>query len=200
MNKLYIIFLSFVLLISLVSASYHDSSISSNAQVSINADVSSNANVDSNASATAYSNDGVIQVSGIDLQAKVKTKVNFSSVDSQGNLRAQFSNGRFASLRVLPETASATAQARINASCQNNNCTLELKEVGFGNNAKLIYEVRAEKEGRFLGIFKTKAKVKVQIDAETGEVVAVKKPFLVSIKENTSVKTTANANVGAQKD
>jgi len=207
MNKLYFAFLSLILLVSLASADYgSDSNTVINGQVSANTNAEAGANVNANAnsgsaSETASANDeaytnnrAVIQISGIDLQARVKTKVNFSSDrDSSGNLRAQLSNGRYASIRILPETASATAQARINASCERNNCTLELKEVGSKNNTKLVYEVETKKDARFFGIFKTKATVKVQVDAETGEVIAINKPWWASIKEDTSVKASGRA-------
>ncbi|MGV8140923.1 MAG: hypothetical protein ACP5NW_00615, partial [Candidatus Woesearchaeota archaeon] len=63
----------------------------------------------------------------------------------------------------------------------------ELKEVGKGETAEPAYEVEAETEGKFLGLFKVKAKVKTQVSAESGEILRVKKPFLTSVK---TVETT----------
>ena len=77
----------------------------------------------------------------------------------------------------MPETASAVALTRMEAKCEENNCTVELKEVGSGNNTRAVYEVRGEKEARFLGLFKSKMKVKAELDAETGEVIRIKKPW-----------------------
>ena len=91
-------------------------------------------------------------------------------------LRAKLLNGRFATIKIMPETASAVALARMEAKCEENNCTVELKEVGSGNNTRAVYEVRGEKEARFLGLFKSKMKVKAELDAETGEVIRIKKP------------------------
>ena len=91
-------------------------------------------------------------------------------------LRAKLLNGRFATIKIMPETASAVALTMMEAKCEENNCTVELKEVGSGNNTRAVYEVRGEKEARFLGLFKSKMKVKAELDAETGEVIRIKKP------------------------
>jgi len=42
------------------------------------------------------------------------------------------------------------------------------------HNIRLVYELSGNKEGKFLGIFKIMAKVKAQVDAETGEVKVIK--------------------------
>lgn len=55
--------------------------------------------------------------------------------------RSYLSNGRYAYIKILPETASAKAQEELSAKCENNNCIVELKEVGSSTNAKAAYEV-----------------------------------------------------------
>ena len=84
----------------------------------------------------------------------------------------------------MPDTASATALQRLGlVNCvAEEGCTIELKEVGKGEEAQPAYEIEAETEGKFLGLFKTKAKVKTQVSAENGEILRVKKPFLTSVK------------------
>jgi len=57
------------------------------------------------------------------------------------------------------------------------NCTIELKEVGQGEQVKLAYEVKAQKEAKILGMFKTKMGVAAQVDAQTGEVINSNKPW-----------------------
>ena len=57
---------------------------------------------------------------------------------------------------------------RLRNCTEDNNCSIELKEV---NNESLRYEVQAERHYRLLGLFKAKAQEKVEIDAETGEIV-----------------------------
>lgn len=76
-------------------------------------------------------------------------------------------------VKIMPETASQTAIDRLG----ELNFSIELKEVGAGNETKLIYEARAKKQGRFLGLFKITGEVQVQIDADTGEIISTKKPW-----------------------
>jgi hypothetical protein len=85
----------------------------------------------------------------------------------------KLSNGRNSEIKIMPETASKNAIERLG----ELNFTVELKEVGKGDDAKSIYELTGEKNGRFLGIFKIQARVQAQVDAETGEVISVKKPW-----------------------
>lgn len=77
------------------------------------------------------------------------------------------SNGRNAEIKIMPETASATAIERLG----ELNFTVQLKEVG---NDKVAYELTGNKQGKFLGIFKIIAKVQAQVDAETGKVKVIK--------------------------
>lgn len=72
--------------------------------------------------------------------------------------------------KILPETASARAKERLG----ELGFTITLKEVGQN---KSVYVAEAEKEGKFLGMFKTKAKVSAEIDSETGEVIKTYKPW-----------------------
>ena len=83
------------------------------------------------------------------------------------------SNGRKAEIKIMPETASEKAIERLGELGFN----ITLKEVGQGENAKAVYNVEAEKQGKMLGLFKIKGKVSAEIDAETGEVIKVKKPW-----------------------
>jgi hypothetical protein len=89
------------------------------------------------------------------------------------NKTFQLSNGRKAEIKIMPETASEKAIERLG----ELNFTIELKEVGSGNQTRAVYEVRGEKEGRFLGLFKVRANVSVEVDAESGEVLRVRKPW-----------------------
>lgn len=96
-----------------------------------------------------------------------------------GKVHAKMSNGKNAEIKVMPETASARAIERLSLKvCSaENNCTIQLKEVGKGNETKMAYEVKAQKESRMLGIFKKKMEVTADVDAETGEVIKSHKPW-----------------------
>ena len=73
----------------------------------------------------------------------------------------------------MPDTASETAIAKLG----DLGFTIELKEVGKGDDTELVYELTGNKQGKFLGIFKIMASERVQVDAETGEVKKVIKPW-----------------------
>lgn len=88
-------------------------------------------------------------------------------------------DGRNVTVKIMPNVASERAIERLRLkNCnEENNCTIDFKEVGEGNNARLRYEVKAKKDGRFLGIIRMKMDVTSEVDAETGEVVRAKKPW-----------------------
>lgn len=100
-------------------------------------------------------------------------------LEESGEVSMQLSNGGKAGIKVVPETASTMAieRLKLKVCSEENNCTIILKEVGKGEEAKAAYEVEVDKQGRFLGIFKIQARVQAQIDAESGEVISVKKPW-----------------------
>ncbi len=76
-------------------------------------------------------------------------------------------------VKILPETASQRAKERLG----ELGFIITLKEVGTGNNTRMIYEAEAEKPVKLFGFIKTKAKVSAQVDAETGEIIKTKKPW-----------------------
>ena len=109
-------------------------------------------------------------------------------VQNQTKLKVHLSNGRNAEIKVMPDVASGTALARLRLKVcsEENNCTIELKEVGKEEGVMAAYEVQVQRHFRVLGFFKTRAQVGAQVSAETGEVVSVKKPwwaFLASESE-----------------
>ncbi len=93
--------------------------------------------------------------------------------------RVQFSNGKNAEIKIMPNAASETALQRLRLKVCNetNNCTLELKEVGVENSTRAAYEIKVQKESKVLGLFKAKMQVQAQVDAENGEVILAKKPW-----------------------
>ena len=100
-------------------------------------------------------------------------------VKGKSRLKVHLSNGRNAEVKVMPSTASETAIARLRLKVcsEENNCTIELKEVGKGNETRAAYEVQVQRHFKLLAMFRIKAQTKAQIDVETGEVIVVKKPW-----------------------
>lgn len=76
-------------------------------------------------------------------------------------------------VKVFPETASLRARERLGELGFN----ISLKEVGKGNNTKMVYEISGKKQGKMFGLFKIKGKVSAEVDAETGEIIGIKKPW-----------------------
>jgi len=113
------------------------------------------------------------------VSADCECNITQEQVQNRTRLKVKLSNGRNAELKIMPNVAAERAleRLRLKVCSEENNCSLQLKEVGKGNETKLAYEVQVERHMRILGLFKTKAKVKAEVDAENGEVINVKKPW-----------------------
>lgn len=85
----------------------------------------------------------------------------------------KLSNGKDAEIKIMPETASQSAIDRLGELGFN----VTLKEVGNGDNTKPVYDVSSEKDAKIFGFIKAKAKIGVEVDAITGEVLRVNKPW-----------------------
>lgn len=94
-------------------------------------------------------------------------------------LKVRLSNGMNAEVKVMPDTASENALERLKLKVcsEENNCTIQLKEVGKANETQLAYEVQIQRHSRILGIFQKKMQVKAEVSAENGEIVGTDKPW-----------------------
>ena len=94
-------------------------------------------------------------------------------------IRATLSNGKNADIKIMPDKASEVAlnRLRLRVCNETTNCSIELKEVGEGNQTRLAYNVDANATAKVFGIFKAKANVATQVDAETGDVISTKRPW-----------------------
>ncbi|MFH0808159.1 MAG: hypothetical protein V1888_00910 [archaeon] len=122
--------------------------------------------------------------------ARAETGLQLDSKDVGGKavLSAKLSNGKDSEIKIMPDTASERAIERLQLKVCNEEagCQIELKEVGEGNEARLAYEVKAQKTSRVFGLFKKDMQVEAQVDAESGEVIQSNKPwwaFLASESE-----------------
>lgn len=110
------------------------------------------------------------------------SEFNLSGEDDEMNrtrLRVHFPNGMNSEIKIMPDTANERAleRLRIRVCNESNNCTLQLKQVGQGNQTRASYELQAERHFKILGMFQTKAQVRAQIDAESGNVTSTSKPW-----------------------
>ena len=111
------------------------------------------------------------------INARTGLNLTAEDIENTTRLRAILSNGRFADIKVMPDRASAIALAKLRAKCLERNCTVELKEITVGNKTIAAYELNAEKESTILFFFKRKMRVAAKVDAETGEIILIKKPW-----------------------
>jgi predicted DNA-binding antitoxin AbrB/MazE fold protein len=120
-----------------------------------------------------------LEVEGVEAESVMEVNQEQDQVQNKTKLKVHLSNGRNAEIKIMPNTASQRAIERLQLKvCSSeNDCTIELKEVGNGEQAKVAYEIKAQKEARVFGMFKTKMQVQAQIDAETEEVIQAKKPW-----------------------
>lgn len=103
------------------------------------------------------------------------TDLNITQEEEQNKtrLKVKLSNGRNAEIKIMPDTASERAIERLG----QLNFTIQLKEVGKGNETRLAYELQAERHAKLLWLFRSKMQVKAEVDAENGEILQVKKPW-----------------------
>ena len=103
---------------------------------------------------------------------------------TQSRIRVNLSNGTQREIKVLPETAAERAREVF----RNQNMTLVLKEVPNGNNSTLVYEAESNSTMAIFGLFKVRANLRTQIDADNGDIIETSKPwwsFLASsVEEN----------------
>ncbi len=92
-------------------------------------------------------------------------------------LYVNLANGRNAEIKVMPNVASEIALQKLRLKDCNGNCTVELREVGTGNQARMVYETRVQRNSRVFGLFNARMNVRAQVDVETGELVSVNKPW-----------------------
>ena len=106
-----------------------------------------------------------------------------------GKLMAKMSNGQNAEIKVMPDQANIKALERLQLKDCGEDCSIELKEVGKGDETRMAYEIKAQKESRVFGIFRANMDVEAVVDADTGEVIESRKPwwaFLASEEDETA--------------
>ena len=111
--------------------------------------------------------------------AETELEIEQETENNKTKLKTRLSNGRNAEIKIMPGVAAEKAleRLRLKVCSADNNCSIELKEVGNSKDGQLAYEVQAQRHSRILAIFKAKMQVKAQVDAETGELIRIKKPW-----------------------
>ena len=120
-----------------------------------------------------------MELSSGGMKAQTSMQLMNEGEESQLMVKATLSNGRNAEIKVMPDAAGETALTRLKLKtcAEENGCSIELKEVGKGDDLKPAYEVKTQRTSRVLGLFRANMDVQAQVDAETGELLKVKKPW-----------------------
>jgi hypothetical protein len=182
MKKILIYSIVSLMLVSLVFAAQGDGQgnlIASNVNAQVQSRVQAGNYENSEGQQMQIRNENGLHLKVEGVEASASLNMTQEQVQNKTMLKTQLSNGKNAEIKIMPNTASETAIERLQLKVCNaeNNCSIELKEVGNGENVKAAYEVKVQKEARVLGMFKTKMQVQAQVDAETGEVIQTRKPW-----------------------
>lgn len=112
-------------------------------------------------------------------KAETGLQISSKTENNKTALSVALSNGKNAEIKVMPDVASEKAleRLRLKTCTEEAGCSIELKEVGVGDEAKLAYEVKTQRTSRILGLFKKNMDVEAQVDAETGDVIQTNKPW-----------------------
>lgn len=124
-----------------------------------------------------------------------------NTTGSSYSLRARLKNGNYTNIKIMPDTASeiAIARLRLKVCSEDNNCTIQFRERIHNNIPRVVYNIESNGNGRFLGIFRIAMRANAEVDPETGEVLDVNTPwwaFLVA-EAGTENDNDANANASA---
>lgn len=110
----------------------------------------------------------------VDGEDELETELEIEQGENDSELRAVLSNGERARLRLLPDEARERILERLKA-LNIENMTLE--EITDRNVPKVVYNIKTNKQGKFLGVFKLAMKVEGRVDPETGEILDINKPW-----------------------
>lgn len=132
-----------------------------------------------------------------EFEAESELEIETEHDGTKTRIRARLSNGRNAEIKIMPDVAAQRAieALRLNACREDEGCFIKLKEVGSGDEndgndgdegddgeddseeRRAVYEVRAEKRVRILGLFRSRMNVESEIDATTGDVLSLERPW-----------------------
>ena len=113
-----------------------------------------------------------IEVNRVQANTRLELQQEGDNETNMNTFHAQLSNGKTSEIKIMPDVAAERAleRLRLKECSEENNCTLELKEVGNQNQETIAYELQIQRHTRVLGIFQTKVQVRAEINAENGEV------------------------------
>ncbi|MBX4211994.1 hypothetical protein KW787_00870 [Candidatus Pacearchaeota archaeon] len=129
------------------------------------------------------------------------TDLDVSSYNSGGGTQLlQVAGDNGTSFIILPDAAVNAVESNTSSVVCDVNCTIELKEQNYDGQPKVVYEVGTQKPAKLFGLFSTTMNVGVDVDAQTGQVLDVNKPWwaflAVESSNNSNVSTNQETNTG----
>ncbi|GEM_PF-221940 len=119
----------------------------------------------------------VIRTGASSVDCPLYLEMTQEQVQNETKFYANLSNGRNAEIKIMPDTASQTALQRLKLRNCTEDCSIELREANLGDQVRAVYEVQAQRNSKVFGIFSARMQVQAQVDAETGEIIRVNKPW-----------------------
>jgi len=107
--------------------------------------------------------------------ASTKMEIRTYSNGNSVKVKTVTSDGSEVEIEIMPDEAEEIAleKVKVRACNSENNCNLTLKE----EKNRLKYEMQLERHSRILAIFQKKMQIRTEIDAETGEIIKITKPW-----------------------
>lgn len=131
-----------------------------------------------------------IKVKEIEVESEVEIE-NSTDGQNQTHFKARLSNGNKEEIKVMPDRASARAIQVL----ENKNLTIVLRQVGEGNNSKVLYFANGTRQVKLMGLFKVHANLVAVINPQTGQVEEIQKPWwFFLVFGNDAVINTQNDN------
>ena len=100
-----------------------------------------------------------------------------SEVDEENNstkIKVKMSNGQKKEIKQLPNNIRQRVREQVKICIEDEDkCEMKLKEI----RDELMYEVEGEKQSKLFNLFKKRMHIKTQVNAETGEIMNVNKPW-----------------------
>ncbi len=115
----------------------------------------------------------VVTKTGNEIEIESKLQIREEIEGNLSRIKIKRSDGNETELKVLPDRASEIAREQLKA----RNVSIEIREIRERNIPKVVYHAEGDRHGKFLGIFKIRARYEAQINPETGEAINFNGPW-----------------------
>lgn len=109
----------------------------------------------------------------LDFETKLKLREHFNETSNETFFVVNISNGSEQRIRIIPERLYDVALERL----ESKNFTVEVIEETDRRVPRVVYHLRSDHHGRFIGLWKIKARYEASVDPETGEVIDSRAPW-----------------------